>query len=142
MRSEQTPHWLLTHARYPQSEINGDAPVHAVCMIRRSSSRPLETKAPRKPERSINRKTANALDLDVPSRSRAGEYQQYIGSGDQEIAGGSDPECRVDAEGNAGDNGNARSENACSAVDAPEPWRGAGADCRNQTHAGRKSEAH
>jgi putative ABC transport system substrate-binding protein len=36
-------------------------------MIRRSSSRPLETKAPRKPERSINLKTAKALDLDVPS---------------------------------------------------------------------------
>src|SRR5258707_3785518 len=47
------------------------------------------------------------------SRSRAGEYQQHGGTGDQEIAGGSDPECRVDAEGNAGDNGNARSENAC-----------------------------
>src|SRR5947209_16754760 len=74
--------------------------------------------------------------------SRAGEYQQHGGSGDQEIAGGSDPECRVDAEGNAGDNGNARSENACSAVDAPEPRRGAGADCRDQTHAGRKSKAH
>ena len=49
---------------------------------------------------------------------RAGGYQQHGGSGDQEIAGGSDPEHRVDAKGNAGDNGNARSENACSTVDA------------------------
>jgi hypothetical protein len=74
--------------------------------------------------------------------SRAGEHQQNGGSGDQEIAGRSDPERRVDAEGNAGDNSNARSENAGSAVDAPEPRRGAGADCRDQTHAGRKSKAH
>src|SRR5262249_56066612 len=48
----------------------------------------------------------------------------------------------VDAEGNAGDNSNTRSENACSAVDSPEPRRGAGADCRDQTHAGRKSKTH
>ena len=44
--------------------------------------------------------------------SRAGEYQQHGGNDDQEIAGGSDPERRIDAEGNAGDNGNARSEDA------------------------------
>jgi hypothetical protein len=29
---------------------------------------------------------------------RAGEHQQYGGSRDQEIAGGSDPERRIDAE--------------------------------------------
>src|SRR5467141_855700 len=74
--------------------------------------------------------------------SRAGEYQQHGGSGDQEIAGGSDPECRVDAEGNAGDNGNARGENACSAVDAPEPRRGARAYRGRESHAGGKSKAH
>ena len=74
--------------------------------------------------------------------SGASRHQQHCGSGDQEIAGGSDPERRIDAEGNAGDNSNARSENAGSAVDAPEPRRGAGADCRDQPHAGRKSKAH
>jgi hypothetical protein len=52
--------------------------------------------------------------------SRAGEYQQHGGNDDQEIIGGSDPERRVDAEGNAGDNGNARSKDACGSVD-PSP---------------------
>ena len=33
---------------------------------------------------------------------RAGEHQQYGRSGDLEIAGGSDPERRIDAEGNTG----------------------------------------
>ena len=70
------------------------------------------------------------------------EHQQHGGSGDQEVAGGSDPERRIDAEGNAGDNGNARSENACTAVDAPEPGHGAGIDRGDQSHAGRKSKAH
>ena len=73
---------------------------------------------------------------------RGGEYQQYGGSGDQEVAGGSDPERRVDAEGNAGDDGNARGEDACGSVDAPEPRRGTGVDCGDQAHAGRKSKAH
>ena len=54
----------------------------------------------------------------------------------------SNPERHVDAKGNAGNDGDARSQNACSAIDAPEPWRGAGADCRDQAHAGRKSKAH
>jgi hypothetical protein len=54
-----------------------------------------------------------------------GEYQQRGGRGDQEIAGGSEPKRRVNAEGNAGDNSNARSENDGSTVDAPKPRRGA-----------------
>ena len=74
--------------------------------------------------------------------SRASEHQQYGRSGDQEIAGGSDPERRIDAEGNTGDQGNTRGENACSAVDAPEPGHGAGIDRGDQSHAGRKSKAH
>ena len=56
--------------------------------------------------------------------SRAGEHQQNGWSGDQEIAGSSDPERRIDAEGNTGDQGNTRGENACTAVDAPEPGPG------------------
>jgi hypothetical protein len=52
-------------------------------------------------------------------RRRAGEHQQNGRSGDQEVAGGSDPERRIDAEGNTGDHGNTRGENARSAVDAP-----------------------
>jgi hypothetical protein len=39
-------------------------------------------------------------------RRRAGEHRQYGRSGDQEIAGSSDPERRIDAEGNTGDQGN------------------------------------
>src|SRR5262249_35273661 len=74
--------------------------------------------------------------------SRAGEYQQHGGNDAQEIAGGPDPERRVDAEGNAGDNGNARSKDACGSVDPPEPGRGTGLDGGDQTHAGWKSKAH
>src|ERR1700687_1846361 len=74
--------------------------------------------------------------------SGASEHQQYGWSGDQEIAGSSDPERRIDAEGNTGDQGNTRGENACSAVDAPEPGHGAGIDRGDQSHAGRKSKAH
>ena len=70
------------------------------------------------------------------------EHQQYGWSGDQEIAGSSDPERRIDAEDNAGDKRNARSENACSTVDAPKPGRGAGAYRGNEPHPGRKSKAH
>ena len=73
---------------------------------------------------------------------RAGEHQQYAGSRDPEIAGSTDPERGINAEGNTGDQGNTRGENACTAVDAPEPRRGARTDCGDQSHAGRKSKAH
>jgi hypothetical protein len=53
-----------------------------------------------------------------------------------------DSERCIDAERNAGDNGNACSENTCTAVDAPEPGHGPGIDRGNQSHAGRKSKAH
>ena len=74
--------------------------------------------------------------------SRAGRHQQHGGSGDQKVAGSSDSERCIDAERNAGDNGKACSENACTAVDAPEPGHGPGVDRGNQSHAGRKSKAH
>jgi hypothetical protein len=74
--------------------------------------------------------------------SRAGGHQQHGGSGDQKVAGSSDSERCIDAERNAGDNGNACSENTCTAVDAPEPGHGPGIDRGNQSHGGRKSKAH
>jgi hypothetical protein len=73
---------------------------------------------------------------------RASKHQQNGWSGHQEIAGGSDPERRIDAEGNTGDHGNTRGENTGSAVDAPEPGHGAGIDRGDQSHAGRKSKTH
>src|SRR5262249_2664944 len=47
-----------------------------------------------------------------------------------------------DAESNAGGNGDASSEHAGGAVDAPEPWRGTGVDCTDQTHADWEPEPH
>jgi hypothetical protein len=46
-----------------QNPINGDAPGHAARMMRRSSSRPVKTKAPRKPERSQNSSEPQAATL-------------------------------------------------------------------------------
>src|SRR6185437_1631995 len=66
----------------------------------------------------------------------------YGWSGDQEIAGSSDPERRIDADGNTGGQGDTRGENARTAVDAPEPGHWPGIDCGDQSHAGRKSKAH
>ena len=68
-------------------------------------------------------------------RRGAGEHQQNGWSGDPEIAGSSDPERRIDAEGNASDHGNTRGENARTAVARSRVTNGAellpGIDCRS-----------
>ena len=73
-------------------------------------------------------------------RRRAGEHQQNGRSGDKEVAGGSDSERRIDAEGNTGDQGNTRGENARSAVARSRVTKGAellpGIDCRSPGVAG------
>jgi hypothetical protein len=48
------------------------------------------------------------------ARSRPNGRQQHGGSSDQEVAGGSDPERRIDADGNAGCNGKASGEDSAA----------------------------